>query len=207
MLNQSVKLLNGQTVQARSMPGNVPVASLNNGYGKPGQWPFDYSTMPKTPVKSDTSNRYGDLYLAVINQFGVNTNVRYTPASGYTFCNTFAGDVARAMGHAFPRKSSSDPATIGFPALYNWFTGGTSGWTKLDVSTASGLQKLIAHVNAGKMAVAVNNGHIAVIRSGQANVTKMGDLRIAQAGANNNVNISLSTGFGSSPTPLIYIHN
>ncbi|MFZ5856403.1 MAG: hypothetical protein ACOYZ6_06195 [Chloroflexota bacterium] len=207
MLNQSVTLLSGKTVQARNMPGTEPVKALNNGYGKPGQWPFDYKTMPKTPVKSDTSNRHGDLYLAVINQFGVNSNVRYTRTS-YTFCNTFAGDVARAMGHAFPQKSSSDPATIGFPALYNWFkdSSSKSGWTKLDVSKPEGLQKLIAHVNAGKMAVAINSGHIAVIRPGQGNVTKLGDLRIAQAGAKNNVNISLSTGFGSTSTPLIFIH-
>jgi len=209
MLDQSVTLLSGKTVQARNMPGTEPVKSLNNGYGKPGQWPFDYKTMPKAPVKSDTSNRNGDLYLAVINQFGVNTNTRYVRTTAYTFCNTFAGDVARAMGHAFPRKSSSDPATIGFPALYNWFRDNSKdvGWRKLDVSTPEGLKTLIAHVNAGKMAVAINSGHIAVIRPGQGNVTKLGDLRIAQAGAKNNVNISLSTGFGTSPTPVIYIHD
>jgi hypothetical protein len=211
MLNQSVKLNDGQTVQARNLPGTIPVKGLDDPYGKPGQWPFGqkgtYHTMADTPVKSDASTRYGDLYKAVIHQFGVDKNVRYTPSSGYTYCNTFAGDVARAMGHPFPKKSASDPATIGFPALYNWFTGGSSGWTKLDVSTASGMQKLIDHVNAGKMAVAVNKGHIAVIRPGQANGTKFSDLRIAQAGAKNNVNLSLSGGFGSSPTPLIYIHD
>jgi hypothetical protein len=213
-LNKSVTLTNKQTVQARNLPGTTPVSILNTSYGIPGQVPL------VAPVTSDSSNRFGDLYKAVIAQFGVNTNVRYIPVSKYicdgkpcTYCNTFAGDVARAMGNPLPTKKEysglNDRATIGFPALYNWFTStGSSGlgWRKIDPYTTSGLQQIITHVNAGKMAVVVINGHIAVIRPGQGNVTSVYDLRIAQSGATNNVDIPVKTSFGSR-TLLVYIHD
>lgn len=219
ILNQSLKLTNGKTVQARNLDGSAPVIGLNNSYGKPGQWPFGFKQMAKTPLTSNSSNRYPGLYENLIDQFGVNTNPRYKAYSTYSFCNTFAGDVARAMGNPLPQKSSTDPATIGFPSnpygsgnyknsLWIWFTtkSAGSGWREVP-NTSSGLQQLISHVNAGKMAIAINNRHVAVIRPWQLNVTKAGDLRIAQAGAINNTYIFLSTGFGSSPAPRFFIHD
>jgi hypothetical protein len=184
---------------------------LNDAYGKPGQFPFGLTnlghTMPATPVTSDTSNRYSDLYLAVINEFGVNTNVRYVPSGGYTYCNTYAGDVARAMGNPFPTKAEysglKDPATIGFPQLYNWFTTSSSsrGWRSI-----SDLQQIISAVNAGKMVVAMINGHIAVVRPGQSGVTSIKNLRTAQAGATNSVNTTIGERFGGA-TPIFFIHD
>ena len=217
-LNQSVRLLNGQIVLARNMGGTIPVSVLNDAYGKPGQFPFGQTnlgrTMANTPVTSNTSNRYSDLYLAVINQFGVDTNIRYVAGSGITYCNTYAGDVARAMGYPFPTKREysglNDPATIGFPNLYTWFTTNNSdpnksssarGWRSI-----SDLQQIITSVNAGKIVVAVINGHIAVVRPGQSGVTSSNNLRTAQAGGTNSVNTTIWERFAGQ-TPLFFVHD
>ncbi len=218
-LNQSLKLTDKQTVLASRLPGTIPVVGMDSIHGKPGQLPLS------APVNSDTGNRFAGLYKAVIAQFGVNTNPRYAPSSGYTYCNTFAGDVARAMGNSLPTKAeyygNNDRATIGFPALYDWFASSSSnrGWRKVDAYSTDGMKQIIDHVNSGKMAIAVTKyqvkdkdgkpvwvGHIAVIRPGQGNVTNAYDLRIAQAGKTNGVDMTLKTGFGTLK-PLFFIHD
>ncbi len=231
MLDQWLTLTNGQTVQAKNLSGTVPVKGMDATCAKPGQFPFGSECpvgsgkyLPSSPVTSNSNNRYGDLLKAVIHQFGVNTNPRYTPGTYYgiytTFCNTFAGDVARAMGSPLPTKqeytgSGVDKATINADNLFNWFTGSNSGktttsiqrgWREVNATTADGLNQLVAHVNAGKLAIATIPGHIAVIRPGQGTVTRFSDLRVAQAGGTNNSNIALSQGFGSS-TPRFFIHD
>jgi hypothetical protein len=74
-----------------------PAPGMDSTYGKPGQLPLD------APVKSNKSNRSAELYADVINQFGVGNNPRYDK-DNHTYCNTFSGDVARAMGVPFPQK-------------------------------------------------------------------------------------------------------
>jgi len=187
--------------------GGKPAQGMDSSYGKPGQWPLD------APVKSVPGERSAELYEDVINQFGVGNNSRYAPSDGYTYCNTFAGDVARAMGVPFPKKSDfgmnpKDPATIGFPQLYNFFTDPNApvraqdmGWR--EVSTNS-LGQLESHVNQGKFAIVVNNGHIAVVQPGQS-ITDFKDIMISQAGATNSNNLTLGAGFGKTEAPKIFI--
>jgi len=186
--------------------GSKPAPGMDSTYGKPGQLQLD------APVKSDSSNRSGDLYEDVINQFAVGNNPRYAQDE-HTYCNTFAGDVARAMGVPLPQKSEwglnpKDRATVGFPQLYDYFTNSNAplkavdaGWVELGKNDLSTLE---SHVNSGKMAVVVNNGHIAVVRPDQA-ISSFNDIIISQAGATNSNNLTLSQGFGSSPEPKIFI--
>jgi len=124
----------------------------------------------------------------VINQFGVEGNPRYIP-DDYTYCNTFAGDVARAMGTPLPTKEElleldGDRATVGAADLYRWFTteSAAAGWQAVDVSTPAGLRALQTAVNAGRPAFGTDPGHIVVVRPGPW-VDRLGELRIAQAGA------------------------
>jgi len=178
--------------------GSKPAPGMDSTYGKPGQLPLD------AVVKSTPDNRDPNLYADVINQFAVGNNPRYAPDGRWTYCNTFAGDVARAMGHPFPTKAEwginpRDRATIGMPDLWRYFTdphapirAADQGWREIQVNN---LQELKRYVNQGKMAVALTPGHIAVIRPNQ-DITDLASIRIAQAGAINANNIALVQGFG-----------
>ncbi|MHA1279106.1 MAG: hypothetical protein ACTSQ8_18075 [Candidatus Helarchaeota archaeon] len=186
--------------------GAKPAPGMDSTYGKPGQVPLD------APVKSDPSNRSAELSEDVINQFAVGNNPRYAK-DNHTYCNTFAGDVARAMGVPLPQKNEwglnpKDRATVGFPQLYDYFTNSNApvkasdaGWVELGKND---LLTLESHVNSGKMAVVVNNGHISVIKPDQA-ISGFDNILISQAGATNSNNLTLSEGFGSTQEPRIFI--
>jgi WXG100 family type VII secretion target len=192
--------------------GTSPAPGMDSTFGKPGQVPFGTRGLPHPPVQSDPGNRSAGLYQDAINQFGVGNNPRYT-ADNYTYCNTFAGDVARAMGVPLPTKAdyginAQDQATIGFPQMWDYFTNPNApvsaadqGWREVPKSDLGGLQN---HVNAGKMALVVNNGHVAVVRPGQE-IADFSSIRVAQAGAQNHNDISLGEGFGNSTEPKIFI--
>ena len=188
-LNQEVQLSSGSWVIASTLTGGSYVKWANSAYGKPGQFPL------AVPVTSKIYMRSSTLYKVVINQFAVGTNPRYSQDS-YTYCNTFAGDVMRAMGVPFPVKSGSDPATVGAAPLYNWLIAG-NGWRQVDPRTSTGLNSLIAHVNAGKPAVAATSGHIAVIKP-QSTPSNYSYLLLAQAGATNSNSIYLRSAWTSS---------
>jgi prefoldin subunit 5 len=186
--------------------GTKPAPGMNSVYGKPGQLPLD------APIKSDVNNRSFVRYQDVIDQFAVGNNPRYA-ADSNTYCNTFAGDVARAMEVPLPQKREfgmhpRDQATIGFPQMWDYFTdpkapvtAASDGWRQ-----AGDLGTIKNHVNSGKMAVAINNGHIAVLKPGQGDgVNHINDLIVSQAGGINSNNLTLADGFGSTPTPQIYI--
>ena len=179
------------------------VASI---HGKPGQLPVN------APITSNTKVRDPRLYETIINQFAVGHNSRYA-SDNYTYCNTFAGDVARAMGVPFPQKGEfygrgNDQATIGFPYLWQYFTDPNAkvkavndGWREI---RANDLKTLERYVNNGKMAIVINQGHIAVIRPNQK-ITSFENIHIAQAGAQNRNDILLNQGFGSTQKPRIFV--
>lgn len=203
----TVRLTNGRTVPASALDGRTPVEGLDSTYGKPGQFPV------KPAITSTPQARSPELYAAVINQFGVEGNPRYAQ-DAYTYCNTFAGDVARAMGVPLPTKAEllgikGDPATVGAADLHRWFTtqAASHGWREVDADTPEGLRLLQEHVNAGRPAVAVDPGHIAVVRPEQ-NATTLADLRVAQAGAQNANDIRLGdVGLHRTFRPRFFIHD
>lgn len=207
VLDQKVRLRDGREILVSQLDGRTPVDGLDSIYGKPGQFPLN------APITSAPGARHPNLYAAVINQFGVEGNPRYVRDT-YTYCNTFAGDVARAMGVPLPTKEEllgrkDDPATVGAADLNNWFItrSGEQGWREVNPSTLEGLRILQEHVNAGKPAFAMDEGHIAVIRPGQ-DATSVGDLRIAQAGAHNQNDVRLGdAGLGSTFKPRFFIHD
>ncbi len=189
-LSQEVQLSSGSWVQASTLTGSAYVKWFNSYYGRPGQFPLAATVTSRSGMRSSA------LYKAVIHQFAVGINPRYTPASGYTYCNTFAGDVMRAMGVPFPVKSNNDPATIGAAPLYTWLVAG-NGWTQVNPRTSAGMATLLSYVNAGKPAVAATSGHIAVIRP-QSTPSDYTYLYLAQAGATNSNSIQLRSVWSSS---------
>ena len=198
MLNTQVTLTNNSRVAARNLDGNYPVKGMDSIYGKPGQVPLQ-----NVPVSSVSGARRPELYMAVIYQFGVAHNPRYTP-DGPTYCNTFAGDVMRAMGVPLPQKSSSDRATIAFPALISYMNNQPDGWKKVALSD---WKTVLSYVSAGKPALVLmpgpaNNptdGHVAVVRPNQpAGVSDWKQLHIAQAGASSHITNDTTIYFAAS---------
>lgn len=191
--------------------GSEPAHGMDSIKGKPGQWQLD------PVVKSDISNREANLYEDVINQFAVEENSRYDN-DGHTYCNTFAGDVARAMGVPFPKKneytSQNCPSTIGFNEykggrdLWSYFTGNdqprnaqTDGWSELNFKDLSTLE---SHVNSGKMAIAITYyptkdgkwaGHISVIKPNQT-INNFESIAVASAGSKISNNSTIGEQFG-----------
>ena len=157
------------------------------------------------PLQNAVGNRSTANYDAVINQFAVETNPRYTPSSAATYCNIFAWDVTSAMGAPIPHWYN---ATTGAPTAVNggsemsaasmltWLQsfGSTYGWYQLSTEQAAQ-----ASANAGQPTIVIgtqggdgrNYGHVAVVRPGQiAQITYAGqtfDLgpSAAQAGLTN----------------------
>jgi len=150
---------------------------------------------PTTPaITSSIDNRSPELYLAVINQFRVETSERYRPfRNGSTYCNIFVWDATRAMGAELPHYT--DPATgeprfypdirgarsMGAIATCEWLQthGPTYGWHEVDAETAQ------MHANLGRPAVtsAGSLGHVQmVIPSRDGGFDPIRGVAIAQAG-------------------------
>jgi|GEM_PF-1188050 len=204
----TIRLSDGRQVLAPQLDGRTPAEGLDSIYGKPGQF------LLKAPITSTADMRRPELYAAAINQFGVEGNPRYTRDGSYTYCNTFAGDVARAMGVPLPTKAEwlgikGDPATVAAADLHRWFTtrSSTQGWREVDPSTPDGLRLLQEHVNIGRPAMAVAPGHIAVVRPNPQAET-MADLHVAQAGKYNLNDVRLGdAGLGASFNPRFFVHD
>lgn len=188
-------------------------------------------TQIDAPIKNNPGDRDPASYLAVIDQFDVESSypARYRPnlnssncGDTDTRCNIFAGDVMRAMGVPLPTKGelgvghgdslNTDPMTANAKHLHNWLLGGNNGWRMIDINTPADLELLRNHLRAGKPALASDPGHIAVLRPDQLpdqlNIANLGDIRIAQAGAYNYNDIALGdAGYGEDFQPDFFIHD
>ncbi|MBX7101614.1 MAG: peptidoglycan-binding protein [Myxococcaceae bacterium] len=171
-------------------PTEPPPPTFDGSLPAPGVTGTD-AWLPTTPsVTGDPSQRAPATYDNVINQFAVETNPRYTPRDGNTYCNIFASDVMGAMGVALPHwvDGSGAPAApyqgheLDANATAEWLdsTGGQYGWREVSAEEAQQL------ANQGFPAVATWNnpggiGHIGVVRPGD----DTNGPALAQAGAQN----------------------
>lgn len=151
---------------------------------------------------------------AVLDQFQVESNVRYQRTQSATYCNIFVWDCTRALGCEIPHwLLSSAPASSSTPgayeintnATYNWLNayGSRYGWRQVSAYEAQ------RRANAGYPAIAIwknptgQSGHIAMVRpegGGYAYSAERGAV-IAQAGAANYNRATVSLGFGRSRMP------
>lgn len=145
---------------------------------------------------------------AVLRELDVENAPRYRAAvvdgKPKTFCNIFVTDVIRNMGVKAPSHwmtGKGEPAKVGqgiemtANRLYPWFqmNGATYGWWEADEATAA------SAADRGHLVVAVYRnpsgpGHIVIVKGGVD-----GETRVAQAGAHNFADTSLSTAFGKLP--------
>ncbi len=162
--------------------------------------PFD------PPIKSSPGARSREDYDAVLDQFKVATNPRYTPnrqGKNETYCNVFVWDTTRALGAEVPiayddktgKPMTWDPKAgvwkgSGYEhdanGMVDWLDkfGASNGWKKV---TAEEAQK---SANAGKPAIAAwknpgGTGHVAMVRPDGGPFDPAKGPKIAQAGKTN----------------------
>ena len=155
------------------------------------------------PRTNQMGNRSAAEYNAVLDQFGVANNPRYARRNGNTYCNIFVWDATRAMGAEIPHwvDQQGRPAEVGARGAWEmdandthrWLEnqGRSQGWRKVSAAEAqrmatTGRPVVASWRNPGGI------GHIAMVRPGE------GQMQIAQAGARNFNQGSLSRGFGNA---------
>ena len=187
--NKSAPLSTGKSVPP------PPVAASSNLRNTQGWVPTD------APVKSDPSNRSAQNYAAVIDQFDVENNPRYTPRDGNTWCNIFLWDVTRAMGAEIPHYWQGRELDANATADWLREHGREYGWTPISEAGAQ------AAANEGKpVVVAWKNpggiGHVGIVRPGEANANGPA---LAQAGSRNLNNGHVRDTFGQAEV-VYYVH-
>jgi hypothetical protein len=145
------------------------------------------------PIVANPQNRTADQIRQVIQYFNVSdvNNKRYTPNGWETYCNIFARDVMFALRAPLPHWQ--DTRELDANTMFDWLKQG-NGWRSITASEAAqsaskGLPALAAWKNPSGI------GHIAVVRPPDAGSPNTP--RIAQAGATNFSNGSVSDGFGN----------
>jgi nucleoid-associated protein YgaU len=123
-----------------------------------------------------------------------------------TFCNWFVADVLEVLGVPIRRHNQPMyPPVFGGQArqkplsaeqLNTFFRNGGGGkWQIVNAATAA------AKANSGQTVLASSYGHIAMVIPGSSST----NVRIAQAGARNSKNMSVSEGFGRQLASIIYV--
>ncbi|MBN1921598.1 MAG: hypothetical protein JW892_10155 [Anaerolineae bacterium] len=167
------------------------------------------------PVTSVLRERDPKLYDAVLNQFAVENNTRYSSnqqGKGDTYCNIFVWDATRAMGAEIPHwvDGNGNPvprgegSELGANGSIAWLEehGPKQGWYIVDAKQAqeqasNGQPVVATYKNPGKI------GHVAMVRPGEYSTTE--GPRIAQAGGRNFNNGSVKDGFGGREV-VYYAH-
>lgn len=164
------------------------------------------------PIKGSPGARSTENYNAVIDQFQVDKNPRYTPrkisqnSRTQTFCNIFVSDVTEAMGAPLPHwvDKNGNPAQPGAGAhelngnaSVDWLArhGSRFGWKEVSEEEAQEYANKGQPVVAGQKEIGKSRiGHVAIVRPGQ--ITNNGPA-VANAGAKNTNNSQVARVFGS----------
>jgi hypothetical protein len=180
--------------------------------------PDDQALPAAPPFRSPEGARSANAYAAALEQFLVETSPRYQPGIlngepsrlAPSWCNLFCVDVTEAMGCGLPRKDKKGKYLTA-NELYDWlvFHGVSERWVLTEPARALQL------VETGCPVVAAapkreGHGHMAMVRPQgviPSGYGRMGELRVAQAGARNSVNIALAAAFGKLlPSVKLFAH-
>ena len=168
------------------------------------------------PIKGDSENRSTKTYDAVIDQFDVDENPRYTPRAigsssrhKATFCNIFVWDVTSAMGSPLPHWVDDNGNPGGGPgkgfrelnanASVGWLAdhGSRFGWKEVDEVEAQDCANKGLPVVAGQRNVSGSStGHIAMVRPGT--IRPGAGPAVANVGAKNINKSHVANTFGGS---------
>lgn len=154
---------------------HVVFPSYTTGTPDPIRFPINFGLPCKPYIKNQAGRRSARAYLAVIGQFAIDTNPRYTPRDGMTFCNIFMQDVLAAVGVPFVHQCANDHFT--------WFasSGKSQGWREVSIKEAG------KRAQEGYPTIAVlrrsGHGHVRVIIPRKEADLKKYKLAYAQAGS------------------------
>ncbi len=158
-----------------------------------------------TPIPGE-SGRTPQQYNRAINSYNVANNPAYLPRDGKTYCNVFAADFAKSLGAPLPLFVTDGNGNItrylGATLMKDWLDGTlnvpgrytqgpANGWIRV------GPKRAAEAANDGFLTIAAGYGHMAVVRAGTPEGASAGDIRIAQAGASNFNDGTMSRGWGS----------
>lgn len=221
--------LGNDTIQYASEGNNNKTLAENQGGGQYDELLKKYTGKSYDPgttkspwlpidpaVTSLEQNRDPKLYEAVINQFGVSSNPRYSAnqqGKNETYCNIFAWDVTSAMGAEIPHwvDASGNPVAPGKGYELNanktvdWLNkyGTQHGWRAVTAEEAQQMANNGLPVVAGWQNPK-GIGHIAIVRPGEYSPTE--GPNIAQAGGKNFNDGTVKQGFGNREV-LYFVHN
>ena len=116
--------------------------------------------------------RHPMTYAAAMDSLNVETNTKYQPSGGFTYCNKFAHDV---MNHA--NIASPLPGTDCASIYQSLAVTGHAKWLSVDFQTAH------SRAAAGNPTIALTAKHIAVVRPYTGTVSTAKDLVLSQAGS------------------------
>lgn len=158
-------------------------------------------TLPK--ITSMVGQRSATRTEQVTAQFKLESDTRYQPGDGKTWCNIWAWDWSCAMGAEIPhwvdakdmpcKPFAPGGRELSANSLADWFTSAAAkalGWSERR-ATAS----VVAEVNAGNVAIAIvaipgGHGHITPI------VPDKLAIHVAHVGSNNRQRCTLAQAFG-----------
>lgn len=179
---------------------------------------------PKSSTPVQDIKGHAKSYAKQIDSFNVETNPRYQrnrQGKGETYCNIFAADVARSLGAEIPEwldwnHDGTIDDYLNANEMVKWLegsydghgaaTGPAVGWKQVDASTAATM------ANQGQVVVAGWHnaggiGHMAVVRPGSSESGDLSQILIAQAGAHNANNESLTDGFGPGRRIQFFVYD
>lgn len=162
------------------------------------------------PVTNGPGERSAPWLRAVLAQFDVEGNPRYTSEPGVTWCNIFAWDASRALGCEIPHWISDSGVEGGKQELnvnrtLSWLihVGHEEGWLEVDAIAAA------VRASDGYPTVAVwanpnprQHGHIAFLLPPRGS-----QMQTAQAGSTNFYDRPLRAGFGALMPIRFFTHD
>lgn len=126
----------------------------------------------------------GNQYKEIINSFNVESNSKYQPSGGNTYCNIFAQDVAAECGTPLPTGGCT---AMRDSLAHNQFPK----WYSVTYTQAQ------SRANDGAPGIGITYDHVVIIRPNGGSVpSSVGQVRIAQAGATCYNDTTLSYAWG-----------
>lgn len=156
------------------------------------------------PLTSGSALRSAALLNKIVDQFNVDTAVRYqrSPGPGGTKCNIFLNDVTRALGCEIAQMEHRAATIIELNAndQIDWLTswrGANTGWREvgaIDARTRAdlGYPTAVVWKNPGGI------GHVALAVPAPAGAIVDANVWIAQAGGRNFRLMQVQSGFGAN---------
>jgi hypothetical protein len=165
---------------------------------------LDMTGYPKVSETSKPGERSKEALEKVLAQFKVETNKRYLPRSGATFCNIYTRDVCHALGCKIPYGMLAN-------GIYDWLPskeGKAAGWVQVTADEAQkaaneGRPAVVSWKNPkkiktkdkdGKEIEKPAHGHIAVVRPSD----QPGGPYLSNAGAKNLEKVSVKKIFSEA---------